>query len=341
MKIARILLALSLVGLAACEQVVLIGPVGNATIVVTELRTGNLANSGTTGTLEEAIELIEGRGQVWDDIAESAKLHKQGKINFDSPKDFDDDTWYVITATGGLDYDADGDQVGDQGSPVIGSLHAIVKGSKLNEGQVTITPLTESAWQFVVEHVDLMTDAEIQQTLDQLATELLDADVDALEPIVINYNDVLTMNTLYFGTSNLADAKVAGLNELAEGVADGDDNTTLRDLARGLFSANAPDGIPEKIYENSISQSVVLDNGCGPGCHYSGGIGFNGSDNKLVNTTDPDYVAKNTENFRNLVENEGIQHILNKVQGIGHGGGVRIRSTDPEFDDFEDWLKLL
>ena len=332
MKCARLLMLLAAMVLAACEQVIVSGPVGDATITITELRSGNVMAMGET---DNEADVIERKGQqVYDDFNDIRKLRQLGQTSYSEEVTFEDDTWYVITATGGFDFDPNGDQVMDAPTQVLGSVHAIVKGSTLNTRGFAVTPLTESLYQWIAEHADLLTDQEIQDFLDVGAAELVN-DVDTSG--VADYVDLLIANPVQ-NTYNLVVSK-SSIDALAGSIAAGSPEGDIQQQARELFSSNAPPGVAEAVYEASVA--TFIQNRCGL-CHNPGLVGANSSRNMILPPSDPDYVAANTQNFVNLVTAESVQYVLGKAsRTIAHGGGVRLPVGDPDYDTFEEWLKLL
>ena len=209
----------------------------------------------------------------------------------------------------------------------------MVKGDRLQESGYVVSPLTEAVYQYIKDFVDDLTDAEIEALLDQLAPQLVD-DVFSKEP-GIDYLDVLKWNRL-FHVPNLAISETA-LNNLTQSVADGDNDATVKGFADALFSLS----YPETVYADDIS-AIILGAGCGPGCHYPGGIGSNSSSNDLVSPSTSNFVQLNTANFSMLVNNNSVAYVTTKVTGgLGHFGGTRLNVGSPELAAFEAWLNLL
>ncbi len=327
-----------IMGLGACKQVINHGPVGGADITVTTLD-GTEVYSVPNGTASRD-SIIANEGQAeWDTSSEARRMRKLGKHVFPKNGDFGEDTWYVMVASGGQDFDVnqDGTTDSDTGTQVAGTLRAIVRGELLNgSAGFAVSPMTESAYRFVADYLDELSDAELQQALDELAPDLVG---DTNNSGSVDYDDVLGANR-YFNTDSTLPAQVDDLNTLASAIATGEAESMLNLLSRSLYSTNAPNVVAEKQYENTISALVIEANNCQV-CHQPNGSG-NGSNNKLAPLSDPDYVGKNTQNFRNLVNTQGADYVLEKVNGTRtHGGGAVLRTTDPEYDDFEAWLNLL
>ncbi|MEP5764533.1 MAG: hypothetical protein ABJ308_08060 [Halieaceae bacterium] len=339
MKIAHYLLAFASLGLVACEQVQLNGPIGGATITVTELRSDDSIVSGEM--TDDPAAIIAGQGQqAYDDLGPVAQLWFLGLHTFTDSSVFVPTTWYLMSVSGGADYDADKNSVIDaQATPVNGVVHAIVTGAQLKASGFSVTPLTEAAYQQVKDYIALLNDSQLQAALDALAPELV-GDVDASE--VVDYTDVIKWNPILHAPLAVADSADVGALALSVTVGEPDDSVQAK--AAALFTDKAPAGVAELIYADSISDIIdapLGSGGCGVGCHYPGGSGAVASDNDLVPTSTADFVALNTDNFRMLVETKGAALVLNKVAGIAHAGGVRHQPGSDAYEALEDWLNLL
>ncbi len=339
MKLLPYLMILSTFGLVACEQALVHGPVGGATVAVNELRSGAEVVNNLVTASEDSIIADDGQA-AYDSYNDLKKLRKLGKHKFSSDLTFDDDTWYVMSAAGGFDYDPDADAIVDGPTQVNGTVHVVLKGSQLNASGLAISPLTESAYQFIKDYVSLLDDNEIQAALDAMAADLVG---DVNNDGDINYTDVISRNPL-FNLDALLPAKAAGLDSLADALRDGDNDATLQSLANALYDSNSPQGVPEAVYADSISD-IIVNAGCGPGCHYAPGIATTGplaSDNELVPPTNPDYVALNTANFTMLVNTNSVSYVVGKPSNqIQHTGLERLPQGSPELAAFEAWLNLL
>ena len=77
-------------------------------------------------------------------------------------------------------------------------------------------------------------------------------------------------------------------------------------------------------------------------CHVQGGVS---GTTRLVFVTDADadHLATNFSVFETFLEEveDGAELILNKVQGVGHGGGIQLAAGTEEFSDIERFLRLL
>lgn len=337
MIIKRILTLMAALTLAACEQVQMFGPIGGGTITITELRSGNEVATGNPLTFDADAVIATVGQEKYDDYTSFQKLTVLG-INQFGDLPVDDNSWYLYQASGGFDYDADADNAADDiPTQVFGSVHAIVRGDRLKESGYVVSPLTEAVYQHVKDHVSLYDNDELGPLLDQVAAELV-GDVFSQDEGV-NYLDVLKWSRLFHMGQLQFDSN--NLDSLTQSLAANDSAATVQDKANTIFGASVPDGVPEKIYEDSISD-IIVSAGCGPGCHYPGGIGSNQSNNDLLPPTTAGYIEANTDNFSLLVNTNSVSYVLSKAQGgLGHQGGVRLAPGSDDSDTFEDWLNLL
>ena len=77
-------------------------------------------------------------------------------------------------------------------------------------------------------------------------------------------------------------------------------------------------------------------------CHVEGG---RSGHTRLVfePSTNPEHEALNLATFERFIAevDDGAGHILNKIQGVAHGGGVQVAADTPEFGSMERFLRLL
>ncbi|MEE4190333.1 MAG: hypothetical protein V2I66_02075 [Halieaceae bacterium] len=331
------ILAITLLSLAltACTQVVNRGPVAGADLLVAPLRGGAPLYTVTTSTPASVIA-AEGDA-AWNAGSDTRRLQQLGRADLPGDLPLDAADWYLVTASGGSDFDidADGRLESDVGTPVQGSLHAIVRGEQLLADGVAVSPLTEAAYRFVVDYLPELTDAELEETLDTFAADLVsDTDISG----VVEYRDLLLANRLY-ALENTLPGQAAAVDALAEAIADGAADERLRELALAISSRGAPGPIAEAVYAATIHQSLV-ETYCAI-CHVEGGWGERASANRVVRDDDPEYASKNTENFRNLLGRYDVAALAATPRGVGHGGGRVVPEGDPVLDAFEAWLKLL
>lgn len=341
MKAVRLIAAASCLGLAACEQVVLQGPVGDATIEISELRSGNVVGEGSSDG--EAAVIARVGQATYDGYSDAQKLTNYGLGAFPGPVALTSATLYLLTVSGGNEYDIDGDKVVDGPTPVQADIHAILTGAAFTGKQYAISALTETAYQVVTDHVNFMTDGEVQATLDEVARAMVN-DTDSSGSV--NYADLVRVNYIYADpATQVTGSKQADLVDVAVAVSsDGD----VQDTALKMFADDDDTALAETIYEASVGPILEAEGCASSACHAPGGAGDLLSDNRILPSTSPNYVSANTDNFKDIVECSGsecgVQYILNKVSGaIQHTGAaqVRIAEDSDEGEAFEAWLRLL
>ena len=95
-----------------------------------------------------------------------------------------------------------------------------------------------------------------------------------------------------------------------------------------------------EVFAERISGPVVQ--GKCIACHVAGGVSGN---TRLVflPSSDSDHEAHNLGVFETFLDevDDGAGTILNKIQGVAHGGGVQVAAGTPEFADMERFLGLL
>ena len=96
----------------------------------------------------------------------------------------------------------------------------------------------------------------------------------------------------------------------------------------------------EEVFREHISGPVVQ--GKCIACHVEGGLSGN-TRLVFVPLTTANHEADNLKVFEDFIAevDEGATLILNKIQGVAHGGGVQVAAGTPEFADMERFLGLL
>ena len=78
-------------------------------------------------------------------------------------------------------------------------------------------------------------------------------------------------------------------------------------------------------------------------CHVEGGVSGH-TRLVFVRSTEPDHETHNLQAFKDLiaeVDDDGATYVLNKIQGVAHGGGVQVATGTPEYKNMERFLQLL
>lgn len=330
MQTAKWLFLSLCLGLAACEQAQLTGPIGGGEVNVTELRSSLNVLSGVSTSDADSLAAFVG-DEAFASF-NSLQVATLVGINTLSNADFDPDTWYVMSVQGGFDYDADGNRLADQAPvQVFGTVHALLTGAELNSRRFSITPVTEAAYRFALEIVTETPDEDLRARLDAVAADLVD---DVTGDGAIDYTDVLTWNRLR-NTRQLR----ADIDALTSALAGGESDAAITSAALALLPS-ADTQVDAETYFAQTASSVVQGR-CGS-CHRQGGVGARGSSYILQPTSNRNHVSENTDMFRALVRRRGVDYILDKSIGQRrHGGGNRLGRLPEDFAVLETLLNLI
>ena len=96
----------------------------------------------------------------------------------------------------------------------------------------------------------------------------------------------------------------------------------------------------EEVFAQHISEPVVQAK-CVL-CHTAGGVA-GATRLHFEPASNPEHQALNLKTFEDFIEevDDGAEYVLNKIQGVGHGGGVQVAAGTPEFTAMERFLALL
>jgi len=331
------LAASMLVLVTGCMQAELGGPVPNASIAVTELRSGALAQDGLLAK-DEATFVAENSQQKWDELGDLARMIQLG--NFDlEPANFEPGTLYLVTAIGGADMDFDGDRKEDAVyTPVEGSWHAIMPGKQLRRGGYMVSPITEALYQSVKDDIEQLSDEALLAQLDQ-NTRLILQDLDTNEGV--DYLDALSWTILQHKAKFLLD--FADVRELAMALAQGKNQAGIRASSLKVLGLNDDVVDALQVFTDTISMPIVQSKCIN--CHVSGGVARN-TRLLLVNNSDPDNLSKNHQAFINLeaaLDSQDLSdYVTSKVQGqLNHGGGRQLSAGSQDLINLETYLDLL
>ena len=141
------------------------------------------------------------------------------------------------------------------------------------------------------------------------------------------------------GTKQLFKVLAGALLVVAMLVQDSDSPLTRG--AGGLWAQD--DETAEEVFRNHISGPVVQSK-C-VNCHVAGGLSGN-TRLVFVRSSDAvDHTARNLRTFENLLDDladeGGGSYVLNKIQGVAHGGGVQVPLGSADFANMERFLGLL
>ncbi|MDE0207642.1 MAG: DUF1588 domain-containing protein, partial [Candidatus Tectomicrobia bacterium] len=114
-------------------------------------------------------------------------------------------------------------------------------------------------------------------------------------------------------------------------------------LMVGVAAAQADDESAEEVFTDHISDPVVQSK-C-VNCHVQGGLSGHTRLVFVSRLVDPDHETLNLQAFRNLLDalddDGGGAFILNKIQGVAHGGGLQVESGSQDFANMQRFLGLL
>jgi hypothetical protein len=201
---------------------------------------------------------------------------------------------------------------------------------------LTLSPLTESAYQFVKDHLDTLNNDQLQVALDELAPELV-GDVD--ENGTVDYADLLTWNRLVHNNGTLLRAEATALEALTQDLSVGASAATLRSRAGALFTVTAPAGVAEAFFAANVNLPIS-QNRCRT-CHNTSGIARN-TRHIVTSGSSETAIDANVAMYRNLVAALSVSGILAKASGqVSHGGGTQLSPGSADFNNFEAFLELL
>jgi hypothetical protein len=321
--------------LAGCEQVMVQGPVGGSQVTVEELRTNAPLISVPSDTLAAA----QGRWVDFDTFNDFTALAVLG-IALLNALSVDEDSWYLVTAEGGEDYHS-----APLGTPsqVQGTLHALMTGRQLAAGGFVVGPLSESAYQWVRPNLSVLNDAQLQVALDEYSQAVV-ADHRDTELDQVNYDDLLAYNTLYNGpysnTNNLFLGSGPAVAQMQSALAGVSTDGAKRSIAVNVAGLDNPSILAEAVFEAEVS-GPIAQGICGE-CHRVGsGNSASSTSHRLVPTSDSAHLAKNVQMYRSLVAKWGVDGILNRAAGQGHGGGQVLSPASDNYQNLENFLQLL
>ncbi len=203
--------------LSGCFQVQLNGPVGGATVTLAEWWTPEDILQ-TTVSKDETALIAEHGAEKWAGMGPKLKLMYLGAATFDTSV-IDDETIYLVTATGGVDYDWDRDGVPDDSpTPVAGKLRAILPGSAL-KGELTRVNLITEAMHATVStrYCPGCRDGAVITSLLNATSERVVSDISRDGEVTLK--DALRWNSARHRTAYWGDQQT--LDELAEAVRSG------------------------------------------------------------------------------------------------------------------------
>lgn len=338
-KIIRSSLAtVLLLVLGACFHAELNGPVAGATVVITELRSGAVAQDELT-SLDIAGGIAAFTQETWDELGDVGQLVSLGNFFVDK-NSFVKSRLYLVSVTGGKDMDANADgAVNNKGKKVSGSLHAIMKGSHLRKGGFMVSPVTEALYQSIKDEVPNLTDSAVMSRLGKNTRSILKNVDDAKK---VNYNDALAWTEL----SHIGKYKLdfSTIEDLADAITAGEDESSIAQLS-ALVMGEEPAVDAQQFFTDNIAMPVVQSKCIN--CHTATGIAPNqGARLVLVTNSNSNHLSINHEAFIELGDVLGStdlsDYVTAKASGqSSHGGGTQLSSGTPNLLNLETYLNLI
>ena len=223
------LTALLGLSLTACFHIQLNGSVGGGTLTIAPLR--NPDNVVATVVSWAPADLLALWGQEkWDGHDSLVNMAVVG-INPLQPTDLEPNALYLVTASGGQDYDPDVQlALSDSPVDVQGSWHMIAKGKRIMAGNLKVSTLTEALYQQLRPRLGEWSNAEILARLNASA-KLVVGDVD--DNGMVNYDDVLRWNRSFDAPFYLG--KLSAIDALADAITAGQTGSSLTAKAKGVL----------------------------------------------------------------------------------------------------------
>ena len=231
-KFTKITLAALLgLSLTACFHIQLNGSVGGGTLTIAPLRTpGNVVATVVSWTPADLLA-IWGQ-EKWDEHDSLVNLALVG-VNPLQPDNLSPNTLYVVTASGGQDYDPDVQRaLSDSPVAVQGSWHMIASGKRIMAGNLKVSTLTEALYQQLRPRLGEWSNDEILARLNASAT-LVVGDVD--DNGEVNYDDVLRWNRTF--DAPFYRGKLSAIDALSDAITAGQTGSILTNKAKDVLGS--------------------------------------------------------------------------------------------------------
>lgn len=227
-----IVVALLSLALSACFHLQLKGSVGGGSLSISLLRSPNDVLATTRSKTPDDL-VVELGQESWDNMKALLQLLVVGIATLE-PTGIDPNALYLLTATGGDDYDPDG-RSGVSASPaaVQAPWHAIVSGQRIIEGNVQVSALTEALYLQVQSRMGEWSDDQIKQRLNA-AAQLVVGDVD--DSGSVDYDDVLRWIRRLDGP--MYSGQIAAVDALADAIIAGQPATMINERAKGVLGGH-------------------------------------------------------------------------------------------------------
>ncbi len=231
--LARACFFLATFVLTACVHVQLNSSVSGARISLVSLQEpARVLLDQVTTTPDFAIDQLGLPG--WDQLGGFEQLLWLGQGILAGPQ-LQDEEFYLLTASGGLDEDGNLDNQKDTvGTPVAGTWHALVTGAQIRGNQARVTTLTEATYRYLEPLLETLDEAELRQKLDAIAPRVV-PDINGDDQI--DYTDLLAWTQLHNPLDYRRD--IDFIDDLSGAIITGVGTPLIRDLAVRVI-----DGVP-------------------------------------------------------------------------------------------------
>ncbi len=215
--------------LASCFQIQLNGSVGGGTLIITPLRSADVIYDSAVSLTPEDWLAVWGQ-EKFDSHDSLTNLIFVGITQL-KPEGLDPDALYLVTASGGQDYDPDVKRgLSDKPVSVQGSWHTIASGQRILDGNLKVSTLTEALYRQMEARLDEWSDAQVLARLNASA-QLVVGDVD--ESGTVDYDDVLRWNRTLDSAFYLG--SLAAINALSDAITAGQPASMITDKARNVL----------------------------------------------------------------------------------------------------------
>lgn len=220
--------------LAGCLHAQLNGSVAGATISISPLRDANTVLTNSTSA-DEADNIVLYGEENWLSY-NSLVQHWLYGVFFVDGTSLQNDTLYLVTASGGVDTDFDRNQFADSPSRSVShDWRAIMTGTQLLEVGYKVSALTEAAYRLVEDDIDQLSDDALLQRLDEIAVSAV---ADTNETGSVNHAD-LAYWTRLLEAENSFRGDFSALNSLSEALVNGATESELDQLAASALGQSA------------------------------------------------------------------------------------------------------
>jgi cyclophilin family peptidyl-prolyl cis-trans isomerase len=217
--------------LSGCFHVQLNGSIADSQVTIAPLRQPNsIVASGVSASPGNWIQTL-GKEQ-WEEQLGPAQLLLVG-IATPETETIDPQVLYLVTASGGADYDSDSTgTLSDNPQSVQGSWHAIVPGQRILDGNVKVSVLTEALYLQVLDNLDQLSNTEVLARLDA-AAQLTVTDVDRND--TVDYADVISWNRMLDASAYRGE--ISAINALADAITAGQPLASRIEFAKALLGS--------------------------------------------------------------------------------------------------------